>query len=88
MTLDVDDRFIADSCYRFGVTCGRLCCGHDQNRIFSKLGERFFNYPSDDIQDHHSKLLFVGLRLAEYSERLQFRIAQFSVLEDMAKKTL
>ena len=31
------------------------------------LAERFFDNPSDDIQDHHSKLLFVGLRFTESS---------------------
>ena len=31
------------------------------------LGERFFDNPSNSIRDHHSKLLFVGLRFAEYS---------------------
>ena len=31
------------------------------------LGERFFDNLSDDIQDYHSKLLFVGLRFTEYS---------------------
>ena len=31
------------------------------------LREKFFDNPFDDIQDHHSRLLFVGLRLAEYS---------------------
>ena len=31
------------------------------------LGERFFDNLSDDIQDYHSKLLFVGLRFAECS---------------------
>ena len=31
------------------------------------LAERFFDNLSDDIQDHHSKLLSVGLRFAESS---------------------
>ena len=31
------------------------------------LGKRFFDNPSDGIRDHHSWLLFVGLRFAEYS---------------------
>ena len=43
--LHAEDRAVDTSKIEFSV-----------NKI---LAERFFNHPSDDIQDHHSKLRFI-----------------------------
>ena len=68
---DVDDLLDGMSIAAIALELHAEDCAVDTPKIaFSVhkiLGERFFNNASDDIRDHHSKLLFVGLRFTEYS---------------------